>query len=214
MNYQSTTNAPQFQDLAINNGRQEQFFCFDIILQKIHERIKLMTERYSRVMFVRFDIRFPRGYQAQGGNDEVSHLFKMMKENARTRKTAFHFVWVREKAGSDNPHYHAIALLDASRSSNYIEFIAEVTRVWGHVLNCHAAGLIDRCDFDSFGNYTGNGIILQRPIRRAIGEDRSALEQDFWAKLNWCNEWASYLAKVNQKEDTPYRVRRFGASKI
>jgi hypothetical protein len=214
MNYQSTTNESQFQGLMINNGRQEQFFCYDIILQKIHERIQLMTERYSRVMFVRLDIRFPRGYQPQGGNEEVSHLFKMMKENARARKITFHFVWVREQGGSDNPHYHAIVLLDASRASNYIEFLTEVTRVWGHVLGCHAVGLIDRCDVDSFGNYTGNGVILQRPVRRAVGEERSTQEQEFWVRLNWCYEWASYLAKVNQKEDTPYRVRRFGASKI
>lgn len=214
MNYQSTTNAHQFQGLSINNGNEGQFFCYDIILQKIHERIELMTAKYSRVMFVRFDIRFPAGYQLQGGNEEVSHLFKMMKENSRARKIGFHFVWVREQAGSNNPHYHAIGLLDASQSSNYVAFLAEVSRVWGHVLGCHAEGLIDRCDVDSLGNYAGNGVILQRPVRKATGEERSTQEHEYWAKLNWCNEWASYLAKVNQKGDTPHRVRRFGASRI
>ncbi|QJB56535.1 inovirus-type Gp2 protein [Pseudodesulfovibrio sp. zrk46] len=213
MNYYSTTNAADFNGLRINTGNEGQFFCYDIILQKIHERIQLMT-KYSRVMFVRADLRLPHDHQPSGNNEEVSHLFKIMKENARTHNVTFHFVWVRESSPDGKPHYHLVILLDASRVSNYVAFLNELERVWGHVLNCNATGLVHRCETDQFGNYTGNGIILQQPTRQATGEERAAQEHDFWSKLNWITEWASYLAKVRQKESTPHRVRRFGASQL
>ena len=214
MNYQSTTNASEFNGSPINNGNQGQFFCYDIILQKVHERMQLMTGLYSRVMFVRFDLRFPQEYQSIGGNEEISHLFKMMKENARANKRALHFAWVREQSKAASQHYHVCVWLDASKVSNHLEFLGEVTRVWGHVLGCNAAGLVDWCERDSAGNASGNGLILQQPVRKASSEERIAQEQDFWAKYNYCFEWASYLAKVNQKEGTPPSIRRFGVSQI
>jgi len=223
MSYQSVTNSTLYQGQPINTGDQGQFYCFDIILQKIHERLMHMVGKHSRVCFIRFDIHFPGiGYTPVGHNHEISRLFKMLKENARARGIDLHFVWVREQEQAIHPHYHAIALINGAKVQDYRGFLCEVERCWKHVLKTvavdvpiDARGLIDWCDKDRFtGLPIENGIMIQRPLLQSQGLERQQQEQVFQETVNRCFHWASYLAKVNQKSNTPDGSRRFGVSMI
>lgn len=223
MSYQSVTNSSMYQGQPINTGSLGQFYCYDIILQKLHERLMYMVGKHSKVCFVRFDVRFPaHGFESAGHNYEISHLFKMLKENARARGIDLHFVWVREEESAGQAHYHAIALINGAKVQNYVAFLREVERCWKHVLETTSNGnpintqsLVNWCDKDY---YTGlpveNGIMIQRPRLQSQGMERQQQEQAFQETVNRCFHWASYLAKVNQKSNTPDGSRRFGASMI
>ena len=223
MSYQSVTNSSQYQGQPINTGSLGQFFCYDIILQKLYERLMHMVGKHSRVFFVRFDIHFPaHGYDPVGHNHEISHLFKMIKENSRARGIDTHFVWIREEAQARHPHYHAIALMNGAKVQDYRGFLCEVERCWEHVLGAvgggaqiNARGLIDWCNKDRFsGLPIENGIMVQRPLLQSQGVERQQQEQAFQETVNRCFHWASYLAKVNQKAKNQNGSRRFGASMI
>lgn len=214
MNYKSVTSSPEFNGLPINNGNGH-YDCYEMILQKIHERLTWMTNKHCRVLFIRFDLRFPRDHKTHGNNDEISRFFKIMKDNARNSGCEFHFVWVREQKDSDTPHYHCVVLLNGSRVQNYRAFLGEVQRVWGMVLRCFdSTGLVWTCEQDYNGNQVKNGIMIERPKQNVHGE--SFLEQNnlYNEALRACFYWSSYLAKTSQKDNTPFGVRRFNASQL
>lgn len=214
MHHKSTTNESEFRQLPINNGNNGEYFSYEIILQKIYERMMLMTNRHCRVLFIRFDLRFPINYMSNESNDEISHLFKIMKQNAYSRGIDLHFVWVREQSREKHQHYHCVVLLNGSLVGNYRRFLGEVQRVWGHVLNSDATGLVDWCDRDRTGLPVGNGIMIERPQQAATGASFHEQNELYNDTLRRCFKWASYLAKTNQKDNTPYKVRRFNASQL
>lgn len=214
MHYHSTTNSNEFNGLPINNGLDGEHFCYDMILNKIYERLRWMSNRHCRVFFVRFDLRFPVNYLTNGGNDEVSHLFKIMKENASNRGTDVHFVWVREQSREKHQHYHCVMFINGSLVCNYRRYLGEIERVWGLVLSCDAKGLVDWCDRDRSGLPVENGIMIVRPRQDAQGDSFFAQNELYNNSLRRCFEWASYLAKTNQKDNTPPGTRRFNASQL
>jgi hypothetical protein len=137
-----------------------------------------------------------------------------MKENSISRGIDISILWVREQSREKHQHYHAIALIDGAKVQNYQSFLYEVARVWGYVLGCDASGLIDWCSRDRQGMSAENGIMIERPRMNAQGMELVTQQAQYQANLNRCFEWGSYLAKTNQKANTPPGVRRYGASQI
>lgn len=214
MNYYSKTNRSEFNGMPINTGNG-QYHCYEMILQKIHERLTWMTNKHCRVLFIRFDLRFPRDYVSNSNNDEVSHLLKIMKDNARTMGCDFHYVWVREQKDSANPHYHCLVLLNGSIVQNHKKFLGEVRRVWGKVLGCFdPTGSVWSCEYDSNDNKVENGIMIERPRKAVHGDDFLKQNDLYNGALRDCFYWSSYLAKTNQKDSTPHGIRRFNASQL
>lgn len=214
MNYQSITNASEFNGHPINTGSNGEYYCYDMILHKLDERMTWMTNKHCRVLFVRFDLGLPENHMTRGGNAEVSHLFKIMKENARNLGIDIHYVWVREQSREKHQHYHCAVLLNGSMVRDYRRFLGEITRVWGNILGCDGKGHVDWCDRSRDGITVENGIMIEGPRQNASGKSFFEQDEHFKASLRRCFEWASYLAKTNQKDNTPYRVHRFNASQL
>lgn len=214
MNYTSTTNSSTFNFLPINTGSNNQYLCYDIILQRLYERMDYMCKKHCRVLFVRFDVRFPQHYQNDGGNREISHLFKILKENGSNNGFDLQFIWAREQSREKHQHYHCVALLNGSRNKNAYSFLLEVSRIWSHVLGCDATGLIHQCGANDQGQQSNNGIMIQRPVQKAVGNELEMQQADFDKNFAICFEWGSYLAKENQKMNTPPGLRRFGVSQM
>jgi hypothetical protein len=212
MNYTSVINSNEFNGLPINNGPSGEYYCYDMILHKTHERQMWMTNKHCRVLFIRFDLRFPVNYLPKGGNYEISRLFKIMKENAYNREIEVHYVWVREQSREKHQHYHCVVFINGSLVRDYRSFLGEVERVWGLVLGCDAKGLVDWCDRDRSGLPVENGIMIERPRQAAVGASFHEQNELYNNNLRRCFEWASYLAKTNQKDNRPGGIRRFNAS--
>jgi len=214
MNYMTTTNKPSFNGFSVNNGIKGQFYNFNIILQKLYERMTFMTEKYSKVLFIRFDLRFPKDYFPSGKNDEVSSLFKRLKEQSDYYGFGLQFLWVREQSREKHQHYHCVVLVNGHKARKYYTFLQRVTKAWNEVLGVEESGLVEFCDKKRNGSTAENGIMISRPTLTATGRIREAQERIFHNTFNHCYHWGSYLAKVNQKDNTPKRVRRFGVSQL
>lgn len=212
-NYQVTTNNSVFNGLTINTG-DGNLFCYTQILQDIFERFNHMTQKHNKVLFIRFDLHFPVDYHSNGGNDEVSLLFKLFKENLLRHCIDIQYVWVREQNTiSEKPHYHGILLLNGNKVQNYFPILEKVSKTWGMVLRQNAVGCVNYCN-----NYNGvpvdNGIMIRRPSSLVVGDELLRQQYEFNQAYQHCFAWASYLAKVNQKSSTPFGIRRFNSSRI
>lgn len=212
MNYTCTTNDSSYNGLPINTGGNNQYSCFGIILQKIRERMNYMVQRHSRVLFVRFDVRFPTSMITDGSNNQITRLFKMLMDNSTYKGYGLQDIWVREQSRGKHQHYHCVALLNGNRVQNYLAFLQKVSHAWNRVLEVQCDGLIDFCNKDRNGNPVENGIMITRPKQDATGIEKTEQEQAFQKVFEACFYWATYLAKTNQKDNTPKGTRRFGVS--
>lgn len=214
MNYQATINDTVFNGLTINTG-DGNLFCYTQILQDILERFNHMTQKHNKVLFIRFDLHFPVEYQSNGGNDEVSLLFKLLKENILRHGIDIQYVWVREQNNNkDMPHYHGILLLNGNKIQHYFPILEKVAEIWGRIIGSFTGGYVNYCNHDYQGQSSDNGIMIRRPSSLALGGELLKQQQEFNQSYQHCFAWASYLAKVNQKSCTPFGIRRFNSSRI
>ncbi|WP_281760937.1 YagK/YfjJ domain-containing protein [Pseudodesulfovibrio nedwellii] len=219
MHHKSTTNKGCFNGLPINTGNGR-FFCFHIILQRLYDSMWWMTGKHCRVLAIRFDLHFPVDYKSKGENVEIQHFFKIMRDNARNlskRKGAkidLHYVWVKEQKSSKHPHYHCIVFVNGSVVRDYRRFLGKVIKVWGRVLDRDAKNYVWPCDRNQKGMAVENGVILERPPRKASVCTLIDSTISFNSAIDHLFYRASYLAKTNQKQDASPDSHRFGASQL
>ena len=214
MHHLTSSNSDNFNGLPINNGNNGQYFCYTSMLQRFYEMLTSMTARHSKVLFVRFDVRFPRFYRPLGRNEEVSHLCKRLKENSKSQGQNLGLFWAREQSKEKHQHYHFVALIDGNKVQNHIAFLKEVERVWNNITGSTQPGTVDWCDSGRNGQPSANGIMIKRPTKKAQGAELIKQEIEFQSKVNYSFNWASYLCKTNQKNNTPRGVRRYGLSQV
>ena len=196
---------------AMNHDREYK----EDIRFRIQERMVYMTS-YARTLFFRIDVRFPQGYNHDGENREISYFFKLFSKRLAYHGVRFQYVWVRERVTSDAPHYHCVIWVDGSCHHSPYGFYGMTEQIWKQVLgpeyhNCD--GLIHHCEKDYWGNPVINGILIEKPLRNAGGDDPISQRLAFDASVALAFERADYLAKLDSK-DSVYRGRTYGYSEI
>lgn len=204
-----TTNEASYNGHPINTGTNGEYSCYEDILQKIHEQFELMTEAHNKVLFVRFDLHYPAGYGVIEVSQHISYFFRRMVEYYSRKKIDLQYIWVRE-VGLDNlgHHYHCAMLFDGNKIQNYYPITMKASAVWGRVLDVEQDGLVDYCDSME------NGLMMRRPSSKAEGDTFIQQQQSYSDIYDQCFFWASYLAKVNQKNNIPLNMRSFGTSRM
>ena len=99
MRNERITYEDQYQGHPIITDKDRQLGCKESILQKIDQIMTDMSNRHSKVFFMRYDVRFPQGY----GHPNDNELFSQLQES---------FIKNRKRAGYD-PAY--IAVRECSR---------------------------------------------------------------------------------------------------
>lgn len=203
------TNDNVYYNHPVNIGTYGKLHCNKDILKTIYEQMETMSNKHNKVLFVRFDLRYPIGYESSDGSEHVSELFKRLVEKYQRQGVDTRYIWAREqKNDQDVQHYHCVLLMDGNRVQRYFSILEVVTEIWGRILGRDGRGLVDYCDRQ------GNGIMIRRPSSNAVGPELMRQQNDYKEKFDQCYKWASYLAKVNQKAYTPYSMRSYGASRI
>lgn len=204
------SNDNMYYNHPVNTGTDGNLNNKPDILKSIKEQMVVMCNKHNKVLFIRFDLRYPSGYGAiHGSSEHVSELFKRLVEKYQRLKIDTRYIWAREQKIVQNAqHYHCVLLMDGNKTYSYFYILQVVTEIWGRILGCDGRGLVDYCDRQC------NGIIIRRPSSKATGEDLMFQREEYNANFNRCFKWASYLAKDNQKAYTPYSMRSYGASRI
>lgn len=169
-----------------------------VIQDRIIDRVEFMFGRFRLVLWVHLVIRFPTEVQAPEGNGCFQFFMEEYRRYLAAQGFHPHFVWVREKHESHNPHYHLLLLLNGDKIRYYLspekaDYFWNLTleRTFGVSVPKH--GLIEVAPSE-FGNY---GVL--------ISSANESLKRTMI-------QYSSYFAKLNTKGEAGKRVREFGCS--
>lgn len=139
--------------LAINGS--ESMGCYMEILEALKHEMDAMLGHYSRVLFVRLDIR-QRDYS--GDNSAMSEFCRKLKKHlSRHYQTnRIGHLWVREMEKAKRQHYHLVLMLDGHKVRHPSKLIRKVEAIaegwdWPRPYtpqNCYY--LIKRNDADTY----------------------------------------------------------------
>jgi len=175
----------------------------DSISQKISELLKEYTRTFSKTMFVRFDVTYPKTYIVVEDNSDMSALMKLLIQQCSRNGVSPAYFFVREQSlGSDNQHYHCMLLLDGNKTCRYYPYIELAEKIWGRILGVNPKGLVHYCDRDPDGNRQANGIILRSD------------DLNYEDKIEAVVRQAMYMAKVHTKGFYNDGFRDFGMTRI
>ena len=183
------------------------------ILERIKQRMDLMLAQHCKVLFVRFDVRFPLGTVHRGKNEEISWLMKVLMSYYYEHGVAAHYVWVREQKDSEAPHYHVIVLLNGSRIQYPMGVWTKAAEIWSEITSGPLA-LVEQCWARPIGRDLSGGIMIRRHTSTAVGHDLVEQQQAYEYAGGAALGWGAYLAKEYSKDKTPPGVRRFGSSQL
>jgi len=176
--------------------------CRSDILDAIIGRIEYMTSRFSRVLFIRFDLRYPRNFYSSRGNDDIKRFFNSFTRYLSRKRIAFQYVWVREQSKEKHQHYHVMLLLNGNFTCHSWNHMEKADTLWQRALEINYPGLLQRCNRSRDGNSHPDFIHLDRH------------DTSYQRDIERCVEWASYLAKTRTKGYAPLNVREWGASAL
>lgn len=184
------------------------------IMDVIENTCDRMTARFSRVLCIRMDVRFPTNYPHGGLNREIGDLTKRLRESLGFHGIEVQYVWAREQNESDNPHYHLMVFVNGHEVESPYRIFSAAERLWGNIVGINAKGLIDHCNHDYNGTQARNEIMLCRPTNKASGQKLDEQRRKFDKARADVLSRATYLAKTRTKGDAPYRVREYGYSQL
>lgn len=93
-------------------------FSYDYI-RAIDGVITTMTERHSKVLVVRFDLRYPKDHNADNSNRDFSGTLQGVCREFSRKGYDPQYVARREQVTSENQHYHVGILLDGKELLGY-----------------------------------------------------------------------------------------------
>lgn len=212
MRTEKITYEDQYQGHPIMTDNARQLGCKESILQKIDQVITDMSSRHSKVFFMRYDVRFPQGYDYPNDNE----LFSQFQESfIKNRKRAGYdpaYIAVRECSREKHQHYHVALMMNGHKTQNIHDHIQTAERLWEKTLNLSpkhddagrvtSYGLIDDCMRNRQGQPQENGVMLRKN------------DPEYERKYDQCFRRCSYLAKVNQKDASPKHQREVFSSRI
>ena len=210
-----TTSNPTYRGYSINtnNGNAE---CYTEILDRYLDTLEYMTDKHSKVLQTRFDIRIPKDGSFSPTTEQLSRYNEYLKRNlecnhplpeegklrssGRTNnknKVDPHIIRVSEQnANNEHSHLHYLVFVNGNaKNSGYdIQKRAEheLSNAW-NLNKEQVKGLIDYC------NKTPDKNNPNKKLPSSYMLDRNA--SDFHETVNQATHQASYLAKTRGKDN-------------
>jgi len=189
------------RNYPVNQGQEGTLDVNHEIQNKLTVLQEHVCSKHSKVLSVRFDVRYPQDYPASGDNKDISKMISKMNQAYKRMGYDPDYMWVREKMRSDNPHYHCVLFLNGSKTRKFNHVFKTAESLWGSTIGADVAGCIDHCT----GN-DKNGLLI---VSKRDGSTDS--HHDNFDAVHLQN---SYLAKENGKGLPKDGLRNFGMSRI
>lgn len=169
------------------------------------QMIDSMSSRHSKVFQVRMDFRYPQEMESDGSNQDFQKTLQGLSRELTRQGCDPQYIARREQVSSHNPHLHLVLMVDGNkrRCADTLNRTAE--KHWANTLGIseeevHQRKLVYPCNHDPQGNPRPNSYLLER---RDPGDTKEKMVQQL-----------SYLAKVDEKDVTPSRTRKFFCSQF
>ena len=212
MRNEKITYEDQYQGHPIMTDKARSLGCKEAILQKVDQMMTDMSNRHSKVFFMRYDVRFPKSYEHPNDNKHFSQFQEAFIKNRKRAGYDPAYIAVRESSREKHQHYHVALMLDGHKTRSIHDHIQTAERLWEKTLNLPPkyddeehetnCGLIDDCMRNRQGQPQENGVMLRKD------------DPDYDSKYDQCFRRCSYLAKVNQKDSSPKHQREVFSSRI
>ena len=173
-------------------------------------RIDSMIDRHCKVFCHSFNFHFPKDYQNDGGNKEISKISNIVRNDLRKRNIDMEYVWAREQNNSKNPHYHVMIMADGSKINNPWSLKESIDNAISKTLKTEATGLQHINNSDNDHRKT----MINRPSSKASGEKLAEQQSRFNYAMDQTLNVAKYMSKTDTKGDAPAHVREYQGSQI
>ncbi len=194
----------QFEGHPLCNVPRE--FSYNYI-RTIVDLVSTMTERHSKVLVARFDLRYPQGYEADGTNRDFSAAMQAVCRDFSQKKYDPQYVARREQQSSCNPHYHVGLVLNGNKKRSIPDLRSTLEKHWAEQLQIPLSevqekALVYPCNRAPDGSHRSNGRMI----------NRNSL--DVWEQKKETIRQLSYLGKVDENDVTDSSIRKFFASQF
>ena len=181
-------------------------FSYDYI-RAIDGVITTMTERHSKVLVVRLDLRYPKDYDADNSNNDFSGTMQGVCREFSRKKYDPQYVAKREQMTSENQHYHVGILLDGNKKRSISAVRETVEKHWARQLDIpleevQQKALVYPCNKAPDGTPRENGRMIKRGTWENLQQKQETMRQ------------LSYLAKVDENDQTPSSTKKFFTSQF
>ena len=187
-------------------AQKDQFYS-QKYLDKTIAMVNSMTERHSKVLQVRMDLKYPKEITSDGSNKDFQRTMEnLMKELSRKGYDP-QFIARREQRESKNPHYHLVIQVDGNKKRDRTSLIESAEHHWSQTLGLtqqevHENRLVFPCNYNPQNEPLPNGYMLNR---NAV---------DFQDRKNEAVRQLSYLAKKEPEDITESHTRKFFSSQF
>ena len=197
----------KYEGHKILANKDSAFGCNTQILEKSLKLMEDYTERHSRTLYLRFDVRYPKDNNTHSTtNKEFSGFMDSFNTHLKRKHFDPKYIWCREQSREKHQHYHVALLLDGSKTRNIHHHIKKAEELWSQKNDLNTSnnnnGLIHDCTKSRKNGEQKNGIMIKRN------------SPEFKEQFDKCFEWNSYLAKVNTKGYSPKNSKDFSCSQI
>lgn len=178
-----------FHNHPINTNKEKNHGCYEEILEDIESSINMYSERHSKVLCIRLDVKYPKSDTSHDKKKIYNFTYNLKRSLNREKIQGGHKVdpcilYVDEKHNECHEHYHYFIMVNGNAHQHTTKIHGKANRLWSKMINSNETGLIDFCDKKG-----KNGIVI----------DRNSTEYD--KQYDEAFYQASYLAKVRGKEN-------------
>lgn len=194
----------QFEGHPLCNVPRE--FSYNYI-RTIVDLVSTMTERHSKVLVARFDLRYPQGYEADGSNSDFSMTMQAVCRDFSQKKYDPQYIARREQKNSRNPHYHVGLVLNGNKKRSIHDIRTTIEKHWAEQLQLPLSevqekALIYPCNRAPDGSHRPNGRMINRNSLNVHTQTEETIRQ------------LSYLGKIDENDATDPSTRKFFASQF
>ena len=176
-------------------------------MQSIENLLWTMTERHSKVLIARLDLRFPKDHNADKSNRDFSKTMQAVCQEFTRKGYDPQYVARREQVSSENQHYHVGILLDGNKKRSMNAVRETVEKHWARQLDIpleevQQKALVYPCNKAPDGSPRESGRMIKRGSWEQKTDEKESLKQ------------LSYLAKVDNRDVTPSSTKKFFTSQF
>ncbi|HIW01450.1 MAG TPA: inovirus Gp2 family protein [Candidatus Desulfovibrio intestinipullorum] len=204
---------------SIPNSHQDSQSTYPVmpeLYQKAQALLEEYLERHSKVLPIRFDVRYPQDFQEDKGdmnktdfandkeqvstidNNDISKFMAKLIQHYKRKKLDPAYMWTREQERSETPHCHGMLLMNGHKIQNPYGVFSKAEELWQKTIGSNQPGLIHHCNKNPDGSYRKNGEVF----RRSEGIPEHVQRQ------------ISYMVKPSGKGEPKDGLRDFGMSRL